>query len=180
MRSVQRLDGHQVKLSVCPWCGCHPRRAAAGLQIVRDRKVIGLIGYANARNDAGHSPSGFAVVTVLWVDPEEVGEHVGSQLLQRLAWELRADGYRILMSPGTRGVPNCSRPPAEWLEGVGFTEHVTGLQWRLDLRRTVPAWRWLADAAAAARDHLYQWRHRPGNATRNVNYQIEAVESSSI
>lgn len=168
MRSIQQLDANQVRQSVCPWCGKHPRRASAGIQIVRDRQVIGLIGYAKARDDAGHSPSGSAVITVLWVHPSEVGEYIGIQLLQRLAWQLRADGYRFLLSSGSRGVPSCDNPPAKWLEKAGFTEHFAGLQWRLDLRRTAPVWKWLADAAAVARDHLYQWRPRPKSATRNV------------
>ncbi len=168
MRSFQQLDANQVRRSVCPWCGKHPRRASAGLQVVRDRKVVGLIGFANARDEAGHSPSGSAMITVLWVSPDEVGQYIGVQLIHRLAWQLRAEGYRFLLSSGSRGVPSCASPPVQLLEKAGFTEHFAGLQWRLDLRTTEPAWKWLSDAVAAVRSHLYQLRPRPKNATRNV------------
>jgi hypothetical protein len=167
MRSVVQLDASQVRQTVCPWCGKQPRRAAGGFEVRRDGKLLGVIGFAPSNDEAGHTPAGSAMITVLWVHPYELGEHVGTQLLQRLAWHLRASGYRYLVSSGSGRNPTCDRPPAEWLQGRGFTEHVAGLQWRLDLRRTAPAWRWLADAAAAAKSHLYQWRPRPENATRS-------------
>lgn len=169
MRSVQPLDAAEVRKSVCPWCSRSPRRASGGFQVVRDRKTIGVIGYAPARESDGHAPSGSATITVLWVSPSDVGEHIGTQLLQRLIWQLRAGGVRCLIASGTRGVPTCDRLPADWLENVGFTEHVAGVQWRMDLRGTLPLWAWLKDAAAAASDQLRGWRPQPENATRTTD-----------
>lgn len=168
MRSVQQVDASEVRVVACPYCGRTPRRASGGFKVVRDKKLIGLIGYAPARDELGHAPSGSAVITVLWVNPNDVGEHVGTQLVQRVAWQLRASGVKCLIASGTRGVPTCERLPADWLESVGFNEHVSGVQWRMDLRNTLPVWSWLRDLAYAAQGQLRGWRPRPENATRST------------
>lgn len=166
MRSIQPLAAAEVRATVCPWCGQTPRRATAGVAIRRDAGILGVIGYAPARDDLGHCPPGAALITTWWVHPDEVGEHVGTQLFQRMAGQLRAAGVRCVIAAGTRGVPTCNRLPASWLEHMGFIEHVVDRQWRFDLRRTVPVLDWLSDAAAVVHEQLRVWRPRPESATR--------------
>ena len=138
MRSVQQVDASEVRVVACPYCGRTPRRASGGFKVVRDKKLIGLIGYAPARDELGHAPSGSAVITVLWVNPNDVGEHVGTQLVQRVAWQLRASGVKCLIASGTRGVPTCERLPADWLGEVTAPPVAAALPRRLG---PFPFWR---------------------------------------
>lgn len=166
MRSMQPMDAHELAALGCPWCGRVRQGGVLGFKVVRDKVVLGAIVLAPDRGELGVCPSGTAVVRSLWVRPEEVGEHVGTQLVERAAAHLRAGHARCLVSAGTRGTADCARPPASWLEHVGFVEHVAGVQWRLDLRRTLPLVRQVSDALDAA---VRAFRPaRPAPAGRNA------------
>lgn len=145
MRSVQPAEPSELRTLACPRCGRTPQSATLGFKVVRDRTVIGFI--AVAPSDAvGVLPVGSMVVEQLWVHPADVGELVGTQLVQRAAGVLHARGVRCLVAKGTRGASDCRHLPGSWLERVGFAEAVRGVQWRLDLRRTIP----VRDAVRAA------------------------------
>ncbi len=136
MRSIQPLDGDDLRALACPWCGRPPVGASLGFKVVRERSVVGAI-VLGEPVDAVCPPRSLAVKQV-WVAPGDVRELIGTQLVHRAAGQLKARGVRCVVSGGTAGVPDCSHPPADFLATVGFVEHVRGVQWRLDLRRTVP------------------------------------------
>lgn len=151
MRSVVPLTPHELRGLTCPWCGRTPGAATAGFKVLRDRTVLGAIAVAPSHGQAGLCPSSAAVVEQLWVRREDVGELIGTQLVQRAAGQAVAQGARCLVARGTRGVPDCRHLPGGWLDRVGFVEHVAGVQWRLEFRRTatiLDAVRGVTDAAA--------------------------------
>lgn len=145
MRSVQPADVAELRTVACPVCGWTSRGSTLGFKVVRDRTVIGFVA-VSASDAASNLPQGSASIDQLWVHPDDVGELVGTQLVQRVAGHLNARGVRLLVARGTRGASDCRHLPGAWLERMGFVEHVRGVQWRLDLRRTVP----VVDAARAA------------------------------
>ncbi len=151
MRQLLGLDGHDLTGLPCPWCGRTPQPATSGLKAVRDGAVVGMVGWAAAGSLGGLYPTGSVVVTQLWVRREDLGELIGSQLVQRAAGVVSGRrGVRCLVAPGTLGVPDCHHLPADWLEARGFAESVRGSQWRLDLGgaiRLPDALRWTAEAA---------------------------------
>lgn len=157
MRSVQPVEPADLRRLACPWCGAVAASATLGFMVVRDGQVIGF--FALAPTDAlGVLPRGAMAVEQLWVCPDDVGELVGTQLVQRAAGVLYARGVRCIVARGTRGRPDCRHLPGGWLERVGFVEHVRGAQWRLDLRRTLPvpdavrsAWAWVGRQTRPAR-----------------------------
>lgn len=136
MRSLQPLDGHDLREAVCPWCGRTPRAAAFGLKAVRDGVVVGLIALAPAAAD-GVDRADSVLVCQMWVHPDHVGELVGTQLVQRAVAHLGERRVRFLVAGGTHGVPDCTHLPGAFWQRLGFVEAVTGRRWRLDLRRTV-------------------------------------------
>lgn len=145
MRSIRQAEPGDLRTRACPVCGAVPRWATLGFTVARDGEVVGFL--ALAPSDAlGVLPRGSMVVEQLWVRPEDVGEQVGTQLVQRAAAVLHARRVRCLVATGTRGVADCRHLPGAWLERVGFVEQVRGAQWRLDLRRAVP----VPDAVRAA------------------------------
>ena len=159
MRSVQPADFVDLRALACPRCGATPRDATLGFKVVRDREVLGFL--ALAPSDAvGVLPRGSMLVEQLWVRQDDVGELIGTQLLQRAAGALHARGVRCLVARGTLGVSDCRHLPGAWLEHVGFVVQVRGVQWRLDLRRTLPVPDAVRAAWAAAGGVL-----RPGRAT---------------
>ncbi|HQD60447.1 MAG TPA: hypothetical protein PLS37_04410 [Propioniciclava tarda] len=148
MRTLVTLAPSDVAALACPWCGRCPDAAQRGLAVVRDGRTVGVLvlGAADAERDL--CPPGASVIERLWVNPDDVGEHIGTQLVQRACALLVAEGGRCLIAYGTPGRPDCAHLPAGWLERVGFKEHVGGVQWRIELRRTVPVAELLADAVA--------------------------------
>lgn len=153
MRSLVPLDSRDLATRACPWCRRTPQGATFGLKAVRDGQVVGLLAAAAASELGGFYPNGSVVITQLWVRREDLGELIGTQLVQRLAARAVARKVRSVVAHGTRGVPDCRHLPADWLEGRGFVECVTGTQWRLDLRRTIrvpEAVRGMVDAAVRA------------------------------
>lgn len=166
MRSMQPMDAADLATLSCPWCGRVRSGGTAGFKVVRDKVVLGAIVLAPHAGEVGLCPAGSVVVKALWVRPEEVGEHVGTQLVERAAAHLRAGHARCLVSAGSRGPGDCAHPPGSWLEHVGFVEHVAGVQWRLDLRRTLPLVRQVTDAVGAAVRVLRPGR--PAAAGRNT------------
>lgn len=151
MRSVVPLSPADLTSLVCPWCGRTPGAATAGFKVVRDRTVLGLVAVAPSHGQAGVCPHGAVVIEQLWVRREDVEELIGTQLVQRVAGQAVARGARCLVARGTRGAPDCRHLPGDWLDRVGFVEHVAGVQWRLDFRRTasvLDAVRGVTDAAA--------------------------------
>lgn len=167
MRNLLPLTGTDLSSLTCPWCGRAPSTATIGLKVMRGGTVIGLVAAAPASELGGLYPSGAVVTTQAWVRPEDLGEGVGSQMIHRLARQLTQRenrGVRCLVAPGTRGEPDCRHLPGAFLDGLGFEEYVTGAQWRLDLRRTIP----VPDAVRAVGDTVGAWvRHaRPSPASR--------------
>lgn len=149
MRSLVPLDSHDLRELACPWCGRTPQRATFGLKAVRGSAVVGLVAAAPASELGGFYPPGSVVVVQMWVRPEDLGELIGTQLVQRLAATVAPRRGRCLVAGGTRGASDCRHLPAAWLEGLGFVESVRGVQWRLDLRgaiRAPEALKGLADA----------------------------------
>lgn len=137
MRSVQPADPADLRGLRCPVCGSRAASATLGFKAVRDREVIGFIAVAPS-DVLGMLPRGAMVVEQLWVRPDDVGELVGTQLVQRAAGVLVARRVVCLVARGTRGRADCGHLPGGWLEHEGFVEQVRGAQWRLDLRRTLP------------------------------------------
>jgi GNAT superfamily N-acetyltransferase len=149
MRSLQSLGPREATSVVCPWCGRTPTRGERGVQAVREGRTLGVLILAAGDPERDLCPPGASVIERLWVAPEDVGEHVGTQLLQRACAQLVSEGARWLVANGTTGRPDCGRLPAGWLAKAGFVEHVRGSQWRIELRRTVVWADVLGDAAAS-------------------------------
>lgn len=148
MRSLMALDSRDLRELACPWCGRTPRAATGGFKAVRDGRVVGVLAFASASELGGMHPTGSAVILQLWVRREDLGELIGTQLVQRLA-DSAPRRVRCLVVAGTHGAGHCFRLPSTWLERLGFVESVAGAQWKLDLRRTVrvpEAVRGVADA----------------------------------
>lgn len=137
MRSLVALESRDLATLTCPWCGRTPARASFGLKAVRDGRVVGLLAGAQASELGGFYPNGSIVITQLWVRREDLGELIGTQLVQRLAARPPGSKARSIIAHGIRGTPDCRHLPAEWLESRGFVECAAGAQWRLDLRRTL-------------------------------------------
>ena len=153
MRSLVALDSHDLRALACPWCGRTPQGASGGFKAVRDGRVVGVVAFAPGSELGGMYPAQSVVVLQLWVRREDLGELIGTQLVQQLAARAVARKVRSVVAHGTRGVPDCRHLPADWLEARGFVECVTGTQWRLDLRRTIrvpEAVRGMVDAAVRA------------------------------
>lgn len=149
MRTLLPLTSSDVAGLACPWCGALPTRGQRGFQVVREGRPIGAVVLAPSDRDRDLCPPGASVIERLWVAPQDVGEHVGTQLVQRACALLAAERARCLIAYGTRGRPDCAHLPADFLDAVGFREHVDGVQWRIELRRTLPLAP-LRDAAGAA------------------------------
>jgi len=158
MRTVQSLSPRDLAAVACPWCGATPPRGERGLRALRDGHTLGVLVYGRADAERDLCAPGAWVVEQLWVDPREVGERIGTQLIQRACAELTGERARCLIAYGASGRPDCTHPPAGFLASAGFAEHVGGVQWRLDLRRTVPVWTRLRDAGAFG---VRWWRTRP-------------------
>ncbi|WP_040159238.1 GNAT family N-acetyltransferase [Nigerium massiliense] len=142
MRSLTSLEPADFRELSCPWCGSTPGDASAGFKVSRGGRTIGMIAVSPPDRGRDLCPPRSVVLTQLWVAPADLGEHVGTQLLQRLCAHLVSQRVRCLVAYGRPGRPDCGHPPAGWLEQQGFAEHIAGVQWRLDLRRTarVPEW----------------------------------------
>lgn len=145
MRSLQPLDGHDLRVLACPACGRTPSQASFGFKAVREGLVVGVLAAAPASELGGFYPRDAVVITQAWVRSDDVRELIGTQLVQRTAAVLAGRRVRCLVAGGTRGVPDCAHLPADFLERLGFVEFVPGSQWRLDLRSTVK----VPDAVAA-------------------------------
>lgn len=137
MRSLVALDSHDLRELACPWCGRTPRGASGGFKAVREGRVVGALAFAPGADLGGMYPANSIVVLQLWVRREDLGELIGTQLVQRLA-AAAPQRTRCVIAAGTHRAGDCCRLPAAWLEGRGFVEAVVGAQWKLDLRRTVP------------------------------------------
>ena len=148
MRSLVSLDQAALAQLAGPWCGRAPV-APRGLAVVRDGRTLGAIAFAPADRERDLCPPASFVISALWVSPDEVREHIGTQLIQKTCAQLLLDKARCLVAYGTDGPSDCRRLPSAWLERVGFREHVGGVQWRIELSRTVP-WSSVVDAAGAA------------------------------
>lgn len=138
MRRVVPMDSVDLKELVCPWCGRSPGVSMFGLKTVRDGEVIGMIGAAESDALGSFYPRASAVITQLWVRQDDLGELVGTQLVQALAGRLTQRRHlRCMVAHGAQTAPSCQKLPADWLEDRGFTAAQARGQWRLDLRRTV-------------------------------------------
>nr|NLI49422.1 GNAT family N-acetyltransferase [Propionibacterium sp.] len=164
MRSLVPLHRADLATLACPWCGAVPTRGDRGFAVVREGRAIGALVLAPGDRDRDLCPPGASVIERLWVAPADLGEHVGTQLVQRACALLVAERARCLVAYGTRGRPDCGHLPAAFLDAVGFSEHVDGVQWRIDLRRTLPLAP-LRDAAGAAL-RLVRGTGRPLPASR--------------
>ncbi len=162
MRAVHPADGAALRNLACPVCGRTPASATLGFTVVRDKTVVGFVALAVPDADAVYPP-GTMLVEQLWVHPDDVGELIGTQLVHRAASALQARRMRRLVARGTRRTSDCGHLPGDWLDRVGFVEHVRGVEWRLDLRRTAP----VTDALRAA------W----GSVARGVRTQRPAPAS---
>lgn len=149
MRSLAPLDTRDLGGLACPWCGRAPERGSRGFKAVRDGRILGVIVLAPSLGERDLCPPGASVIEQLWVDPAEVGEHVGTQLVHRACALLAAERARCLVAYGTYGRPDCAHLPAAFLAATGFREHVGGVQWRIELRRTLPVLPAVADAGRA-------------------------------
>lgn len=168
MRSLAVLAAHETRELVCPWCGRRPDRGSEAVVALRDGRVIGALVLAPADRDRDLCPPDSFVIERLWVNPDDVGENIATQLVQRACADLLLRRARCLVAYGTRGRPTCSRPPADWLLHAGFAEYVGGVQWRLELRRTLPIFPALKDAAALAVRLLRPERPQPANRVRHT------------
>lgn len=148
MRTVLPLSAAEASRLACPWCGQARDRGVQGFKTVREGRTIGALVLAPAHPDRDLCPPGSTVIEALWVAPDDLGEHVGTQLVQRACGLLTTQRSRHLIAYGASGRPDCSHLPSNWLAHVGFVEHVDGVQWRIDLRRTLPVLSLLRDAAA--------------------------------
>lgn len=165
MRSLLPLGPGELKTLACPWCGRTPERGDRGFKAVRDGRTIGVLVLAQADRERDLCPPGASVIERLWVAPDDVGEHIGTQLVQRACALLVAERGRCLVAYGTAHRPDCGHLPASWLAEVGFVEHVGGVQWRIELSRTLPLASTISDAAARAW-HVVRPGHRPQPANR--------------
>ncbi len=136
MRSIVSLDSVDLAGLTCPWCGRGVPRSAFGFKVTRGGEVVGLAACTPSEELGGLYPSSSVVIDQLWVRPPDVGELVGSQLVQRVAAVVGTRRRRYVVAGGTHGVPDCRHLPADFLAALGFVESVPGVQWRLDLRRT--------------------------------------------
>lgn len=137
MRALEPLDTHDLRTLACPTCGRTPVGATLGFKALRDGVVIGVLAASPASELGGFFPQGSVVITQMWVRDADVREMVGSQLVHRTAAVLGARKVRTIVASGTRGRPDCRHLPAGFLEKLSFVEFVPGIQWKLDLRRTV-------------------------------------------
>jgi len=165
MRSLVPLGRRELASLPCPWCGAVPERGERGFAVVREGRPIGAVVLAPSDRDRDLCPPGASVVERLWVAPPDVGEHVGAQLVQRACALLVAERARCLVAYGTRGRPDCAHLPAGFLDAVGFREHVDGVQWRIELRSTLPFASLVRDAAGSAL-RLVRGSGRPLPASR--------------
>lgn len=163
MRTLQPLEAHELGTLACPWCGRVATRASLGFKVTRGSDVLGAITVAPPEGEVGLCPQASLLITSLWVREGDQLEHIGTQLVQRAAAHALGRSVRCLVVGGSHGVPSCTRPPAGWLEHVGFVEHVAGVQWRLDLRRTAPITGWLRQVSDAVAQHLSPGRPAPAN-----------------
>lgn len=164
MRSVHAISASELRTLACPWCG-RAAGGAFGYQAVRDGRVIGVLTLGEPRSDA-MLPSGSVVVSTLWIVPDEVGERVATQLLERACAKSLVIGRRWVVAEAHDGPADCRHPDEGWLERVGFVEHVRRRQWRLDLRRTAPVAGFLRTTAEALR-RLLGGDGRPAPASRS-------------
>ena len=118
----------------------------------------------------GFYPVSSVVITQLWVRPDDVGELVGSQLVQRLAAVVLPGRVRYVVAGGTHGASDCRHLPSGFLDALGFVESVPGVQWRLDLRRT--SWVMRAARQLAAWVERLPGR-RPAPAGRSIRERTD-------
>lgn len=165
MRTLTVLGAREASRCECPWCHRTPPRASRAIAAVRDGRRIGLLVLAPAEPERDLCAPGASVIEQLWVSPDDVGEHVGTQLLQRACAILIAEHGRCLIAYGSPYSTDCRTLPATWLAKCGFTEHVDGVQWRIDLNRTAPWASRISDAFASVVRSVRPGR--PQTASRN-------------
>ena len=166
MRSLMSLDSQDLTSLGCTWCGRTPPPAVFGFKAVRDGEVVGMLAAAPASVLRGLYPDGSTVIVQAWVRREDLGEQIGTQLMHRLAAAQTHRGVRMLVAPGTHGVPDCQHLPAAFLDGIGFLETVPGAQWRLDLRTTARVPEVIQAVADAVTRVLRPQRAAPANRGR--------------
>ena len=164
MRSLVPLTEQDACRLICPWCG-RAARGTGGFRVVRGGATIGAAVLAPPERGSDLCPPRSAVLSRLWVRPDDVGEHVGTQLVQRVCAELLASDLRHLVAYGTRGRPDCAHLPVGWLAVVGFADH-GGTQWRIDLRRAAPSLGFVRDAASGLLRGWRPGRDKPAPANR--------------
>ena len=105
MRSIVALGPAEARALVCPWCGRTPERGDRAFKVVRDGVTIGALVLASAVTERDLCPPGASVIERLWVAPADVGENVGTQLVQRAC--------AVLVVPAGRvpPVPVVTAPP---------------------------------------------------------------------
>ena len=127
MRSLVELDSHDLRELACPWCGRTPRGASGGFKAVREGRVVGALAFAAGADLGGMYPANSIVVLQLWVRREDLGELIGTQLVQRLA-AAAPQRTRCVIAAGTHRAGDCRRLPAAWLEAydAGRDRSVSG------------------------------------------------------
>ena len=165
MRSLVALASADLVTLTCPSCGRRAPRSEFGIKVVRDGEVIGVAVCSPADQLGGLYPVSSVVITQLWVRPDDVGELVGSQLVQRVAALVAERRVRFVVAGGTHGVPDCRHLPAGFLAALGFIESVPGVQWRLDLRRAAKVSRAVRSASALVERLLDGRRPAPAGRT---------------
>ena len=170
MRSQVALDSRDLATVVCPWCGRGAPRSSFGFKVLRDDEVVGMLACSASEELGGFYPVSSVVITQLWVRPDDVGELVGSQLVQRLAAVVLPGRVRYVVAGGTHGASDCRHLPSGFLDALGFVESVPGVQWRLDLRRT--SWVMRAARQLAAWVERLPGR-RPAPAGRSIRERTD-------
>lgn len=172
MRLLDAMDSADFATLTCPSCGRGAPRSAFGFKVVVDGTVVGMAACSLADQLGGLYPVSSVVITQLWVRPEDVGGLVGSRLVHRIAAAVGIRRVRYVVASGTRGVPDCRHLPAGFLDALGFSESVPGVQWRLDLKRTARVARAVRSASALVGRLLEGRRLEPaGRASQRVGWR---------
>lgn len=149
MGSLTWLNRADLATLACPYCG---RMAdPASPEVLAAEQTWGFVG-ASLTLRGGRTAALLvtpdpetrtAMLTCLWVAPGWAGQGRGKRLIQATAAGLLSRDVIAIVARGSKAMPRCSAPPADFLRAVGFSrtsdERGGTRLWRLDLTTTAMA-----------------------------------------
>ncbi len=127
MSSLTWLGRADLATLACPYCGRTADPSAEA--ILAAEQAWGFVGASLTQQGTRTAAllitpvpeTRTAMLTCLWVAPDQVGRGCGKRLVQATAAGLLSREVEAILARGSRAKPDCGAPPVDFLRAVGFT-----------------------------------------------------------